>query len=226
MKERLHQIIQQIRPEASGFIDIGTDHGYVPVQMALRGFKGNIIATDLRKEPLKKAKQYAQKMGVLERIDFYLADGLDGCNTQMFDTIVISGMGGDTICTILDRAEWLMEPGYHLILQPMTHPEVVRYWLVNNGYMIDQELLSAESGHFFQIISSSFGQNSTLTDAEFLIGSSKDREEDLLYQRLIAHQIRILDKRIEGIISSGRSMETELGFIQHTITQLKELQVT
>ena len=226
MKERLQQIIQLITPDAAGLIDIGTDHGFVPVHMALRGFKGNIIATDLREEPLQKAKQYALGKGVLQKIDFYLSDGLDGCNRQLFDTIVISGMGGDTICSILDRAEWLMEPGYHLILQPMTHPEVVRYWLVNNGYRIDHELLSADADHYFQVISCRFGLNSILSDAEYLIGSSFGRREDPLYQRLIAHQIRILNKKCTGISRSGRVRDSEMRFLCQIMSQLKELQIS
>ena len=226
MKERLQQIIQLIQPDAVGIIDVGTDHGFVPVQMALCGFNGNIIATDLREDPLMKAKKYAREKDVFNRIEFYCADGLEECSRQLFDTIVISGMGGDTICRILDRAEWLMEPGYHLILQPMTHPEVVRYWLVHNGYRIDCELLSAEADHYFQIISSVFGENKSLSDAEYLIGSSAGRREDPLYQKLILHQIWILNKKCEGIIRGENSKESELNFLRQILAQLKELQIS
>ena len=224
MKERIEQIIQLIRPDSSGIIDVGTDHGYVPVQLARSGFTGAIFASDIREAPLRKAISYASECNVLDRITFSLADGLDGSNPDCFDTIIIAGMGGDTICRILDRAEWLESPGYSLILQPMTHAEVVRYWLVHNGYRIDRELLSCEADHFFQLMFCQFGQNNKMSDAEYLVGSSGNRNRDLLYQMLVNHQIQILEKKYRGLSDSFIEKKEELVFWQKVIMELKELQ--
>lgn len=60
------------------------------------------------------------------------------------DTIVIAGMGGDMICRILDEAEWCMSGKYKLILQPMTKQDILRYWLVNNGFEICRELIAED----------------------------------------------------------------------------------
>lgn len=72
------------------------------------------------------------------------------------DTIVIAGMGGDMICRILDEAEWCMSGKYKLILQPMTKQDILRYWLVNNGFEICRELIAEDAGVLYQILTDAF----------------------------------------------------------------------
>ena len=116
-----------------GVADVGTDHGLLPVSLALQGYRGNLVATDIHELPLQTAMRQAEESGVKDRILFCLTDGLDGLDPSMIDTIVVAGLGGDVICSILDRAEWTMNPRYQLLLQPMTKAEVLRFWLCNNG---------------------------------------------------------------------------------------------
>ena len=103
MNKRL-ELIASILPHGRGFADVGTDHGYLPVYMAQHGYSGKIIASDINEGPLSTAVASARQAGVEDRICFRLCDGLDGCGSEELDTVVIAGMGGDTICGILDRA--------------------------------------------------------------------------------------------------------------------------
>ena len=103
MNKRLEAIYALIG-EGRGLVDVGTDHGYIPTALAQSGYAGNIIASDIKPGPLQAARRSAENAGVADKIDFLLCDGLDGCDPSAIDTIVIAGMGGDTICGILDRA--------------------------------------------------------------------------------------------------------------------------
>ena len=82
-------------------------------------------------------------------------------------------MGGDLICDIIDRAEWTMDSAYKLILQPMTKSEVLRFWLVNNGYNIEKETYI----DCYTILSVRFsGQNSRYNDSEIYVGKNPSKE--------------------------------------------------
>ena len=43
-------------PEGAYLADVGTDHGYLPTWLLLRGSIRGAIASDLRKGPLERAK--------------------------------------------------------------------------------------------------------------------------------------------------------------------------
>ena len=105
MSNRL-ELIASFVEGGLGVADVGTDHGYIPVMLAKRGYKGNIIATDINDGPLQKAKQNLMDAECEDAVELILCDGLDGCKPEMVDTIIVAGIGGDAITGILDRAEW------------------------------------------------------------------------------------------------------------------------
>ena len=223
MTQRLETICRMIRP-GRGVIDVGTDHGYLPERLALDGYPGLIFASDLREGPLAAARRTAALSGVTDRICFLLSDGLDACPPDAVDTIVIAGMGGDTICGILDRAEWCMDPAYRLILQPMTKAEILRYWLSNNGFRIEEEKLVYEGETIYQIIGTVFcGENERLSDVELYIGKQGLADQEL-YQQLVERQIRRLEKRLLGLrTSSEEEKSREISELERRYHELLDI---
>ena len=201
MNRRLDCLYRLIAPGV-GLIDVGTDHGYLPVRLAAEGYRGHLYASDIREGPLSAAKRNAAEADVAARIRFLLSDGLEACPPEDVDTIVIAGMGGDTICGILDRAEWCMDPRYHLILQPMIKAEILRYWLCHNGFLIDREELVEDGGTIYQIVCAVFtGENERLSDAELWLGK-RGLADPELYRRLLEREIGRVKRQIEGLASS------------------------
>lgn len=205
MNKRL-ELISALIPPGVGFADVGTDHGYLSVHMARHGYKGNIIASDLRPDPLSCAVASAREAQVEERIRFVLCDGLDGTAPDEVDTIVIAGMGGDTICGILDRAEWCMDARYLLILQPMTKAEILRYWLVNNGFAIEQEHLLRDAGETYQLFTARFGSETKLCDAELFAGCYPLVRSQPLFPEYLDALIRRFEKAIGGMGRAKRAI--------------------
>lgn len=206
MNIRLLEISKLIN-EGVGFADIGTDHGYLPIYMAQNGYKGNIFASDINADPLNCARRNAIDASVEDRISFTLCDGLDDSIQNRVDTIVIAGMGGDTICGILDRAEWCMNSCYKLILQPMTKAEILRYWLSYNDFDIHEEILLDDGGSIYQIICAVYGQRHTLSDAELFTGRSDKARKQPLYGMLLSKQIQRFEKLICGLECSDREAD-------------------
>lgn len=223
MNKRLELIMSRISG-SKGLIDVGTDHGYLPIALAQNGYKGAIIASDINIEPLNKARENAKASGLDRRIDFRLGNGLEACEGHEVDTIIIAGMGGDSICGILDRAEWCMSPDYELILQPMTKAEILRYWLVNNGFVIKYEDRVLENGTVYQIITASFeDRNTRLSDAELFTGSVSLRHDGLFSYELEA-LIQRFNKAAQGMREVERKSALRKLYLD-IISELEEMRM-
>ena len=203
MNKRLRAIEEMVRPGV-GLIDVGTDHGYLPVSLAQHGYPGRLIAADIGEGPLTAARRSAESAGLLDRIEFQLCDGLALCDPTAVDTIVIAGMGGDSICGILDRAEWCMDRCYRLLLQPMTRAEVLRYWLSNNDFVIEQERLVADGGEIYALLSAHFGGKQKLSDAELFSGAFSQIRQEPLWPAFSAALRKRMEKQIRGLRQSSR----------------------
>lgn len=200
MTERLNSILSLIE-NGRGMADIGTDHGYIPIELAKRDYKGKIIAVDINAFPLQKARLNAVSAGLEDLIDFRLSDGLDCISKDEIDTIVISGLGGSIICDILDRAEWTMDGKYKLVLQPMSKAEVLRYWLTNNGYSIEKEFDVLDGRTPYSIICSVYsGNNTAYSDAELFTGKQPSK-------KAVLHAINYLSEKPDSDFWNNIKME-------------------
>ena len=215
MKKRLECIASHV-PDGIGMIDVGTDHGYLPVALARRGYPGALYASDINAGPLAAARRSAAEAGLSGRIEFQLCDGLDRCAPESVDCIVIAGMGGDTICGILDRAEFCMDPRYTLVLQPMTRAEVLRYWLVYNEFEIAAEDIAEEGGTLYTVLVARFGGVTRLNEAELFTGSFAQIREHPLGRRMIGVQLA----RFNGVLAALERSGAGIGDGRQTLTRL------
>lgn len=222
MNKRLKAIFSHIS-DGIGVVDVGTDHGYIPAALAESGYTGNIIASDINMGPLESAQRNAEDIGVRDNIDFLLCNGLEKCDPSKIDTIVIAGMGGDTICGILDRSEWCIADGYKLILQPMTKAEILRFWLINNGFKITNEEY-VHDGNLYQILLAEFGASVRYSDAELYTG----KYEQVCFDGLFPEYLEKLIGRFEyenRAMSSAESGRDDLRsqFGRHIMNELYEM---
>lgn len=223
MNKRLLLIAENI-DKGTGVVDVGTDHGYLPVYLAEKSYEGNIIASDINADPLNKAICHAREAGFEDKIEFMLCDGLRKCQPEKVDTIVIAGMGGDMIVKILDESEWCMSSEYKLILQPMSKAEVVRYWLAYNEFAFEKELIVDENNTLYQIIIARFGGKTGHNDAELFSGKYDLAEDKSLYLRHFEN----LKKRFERAVSemsSGESIpEYRKKLFEEMLSQMEEME--
>ena len=90
--------------EGALVLDIGSDHGYLPIGLVKGGRAARVIAGELNRDPFLNAMSSvaAEPPEVAGRIEVRQGDGLgvlqDGCEV---DTITVSGIGGVTIARIL-----------------------------------------------------------------------------------------------------------------------------
>lgn len=223
MSNRLELIASFVK-NGIGVADVGTDHGYIPVMLVKRGYKGNIIATDINEGPLNKAKQSLIEADCEEAVELILCNGLDGCESEKIDTIIVAGMGGDTITGILDRAEWCAREDIKLILQPVTKPEILRYWLVNNDFRITNEAQAEENGIVYQIICAVPGRDCRYKDSELFIGRYDLIKGSTYYEQMLDKHIIRFSSAAEGLKSTDRvELLPWLGIIENILQELKTM---
>ena len=199
---RLQVIADWVAPGAR-LADVGTDHGYLPVWLRLRGKIPQAIASDLRPGPLERARQTGRTYRA-EHIDYRLCNGLAAIRPEEADTIVMAGMGGETILSILKAAPWTADGAHTLLLQPQTHEELVRQFLAGHGFCITREALVRDRGVLYTVMEAKRGEmNLSLAQ----LWGGVQLVHDPLAERYIVEKIVRLLGILAGIKRSAQAEE-------------------
>jgi len=215
------QLLADLVPPGTRLADVGTDHGYLPVWLLQEGRISHAIASDINAAPLEHARRTAAEFGVAENIDFRLCAGLDGIRPDEIDTIVIAGMGGESILSILSAAPWTRSSAMPLLLQPMTKVEMLRIWLADNGYTFTGERLVADKDFLYPVLCVTGGKGESLLPEEAYVG--KLLSGDPLYGQYLDQQIKKLRRRITGLRSAaGPVSSAELKNLEELCASLEK----
>ncbi len=129
--------------------DVGCDHGYVSIYLVQHGISEGAIAMDVRKGPLAMAAGNIAECGLGEAIETRLSDGLLELSEGEADSLVIAGMGGKLMMSILDRKDLAGLGIRYAILQPQSDIELFRGYLRDKGYVIENEKIVFEDGKYY-----------------------------------------------------------------------------
>ncbi|MBM7865529.1 hypothetical protein GTO89_01885 [Heliobacterium gestii] len=141
-------------PPGLPIADIGTDHAYIPVHLVKTGRIPSAVGVEVHPGPLEAARQHVAAYGVKDKIDIRAGDGLAPLQPGEVGAIVIAGMGGGTIQTILTEgdAAGKLAGVSRLILQPLEGAGELRRWLHHRGWRIVEEDLVAEGARIYEVI--------------------------------------------------------------------------
>lgn len=139
--------------ENSRVADIGTDHGYLAIELVKSGRASFAVASDKNPMPLDAAKKNISAAGLNNFIEVRLGDGLKVLREGEVDTICVAGMGGALIAEILNDSPQILKSVQKLILQPMNATEKILSWLKNNSWYIADIDLAEVGGIIYEIIS-------------------------------------------------------------------------
>lgn len=222
LSPRLKTVAQLVRPGAR-LVDVGTDHAYLPAALLLEGRIEGAVAADLRRGPLDRARQTAREYGCTERMEFRLCDGLSAIAPEEVDTVVIAGMGGETIAQILAAAPWTREEGVRLILQPMSGQHQLRAWLQGAGYCILEERLAKEGETLYVVLLVQGGEMGRQTPAQLWAGAqSRDPLRGEWLDHLLEKTKRALDGLAKARSAQGEPRRRELEQVYAGLTDMKK----
>jgi len=153
--------------------DVGCDHGYVPVSLVLSGKIPAAVASDINEGPLQSCANLVREYALEDNIRCVLSDGLQEVNSEDVDDILIAGMGGEMIAKILSACPWAKEK--HLVLNAMTHTELAREWLFENGFAIQNDIIVKEGRHYYSVLDAVYtGENTAYAAADCYLGNIND----------------------------------------------------
>lgn len=172
LSKRLQACADLVRDGAS-LADIGCDHGYVVVYLAEENKIKSAVASDINEMPLNSCRALVREHCLEDKIRCVLSDGLDMIKDGEAEDILIAGMGGELIADILSRCAYVKKK--HLVLNPMTHPELARKWLFENGFEIENDIVVADSKHHYSVLDAYYTGKSAACDSKnIFLGNISD----------------------------------------------------
>ncbi len=145
MMDRLEAVFD-IVPNVASIADIGTDHGYLAVELIVRGKAKHVIAGDVHKGPLESAKSYVASRGLSDVIDCRLGDGLQVTQKGELNGAICCGMGGFLMRDIVEEGPESLE---FYVLQPQNGQAELRQYMVEKGYRIVKEIIMKDMGKMY-----------------------------------------------------------------------------
>lgn len=133
--------------------DIGCDHGRLICALLERSPERSGIAADISGESLEKARRLAEICGLTDRISFRTGDGLSVLERGEAEGIVLAGMGGEAIVSILERGEAALCGVKLGVFQPMRGVEELRRYLYAGGWRIAEDEVVPDAGRLYQVFS-------------------------------------------------------------------------
>ncbi len=185
--------------------DVGTDHAYLPAYLVQSGKSCRAVAADINEGPLRRARETVREYGLEGKIDTVLCDGLSALKPYSPEDIIIFGMGGELIKSIIGAAPWTRSHDIRLILQPMSHRAELREWLLAEGYEIIDEATSLADGRIYQTVCAEYrgGERERYSPAELLVGKHNIARADKLTEQYIHQVYSTYKTRLCGKMKAG-----------------------
>lgn len=150
LSKRLQGITKMVDRSQIG-LDIGCDHGYIPMYLVKNNYCKRFIASDVNLGPLEKAKRNIENEGLINKIELRRGSGFKVVSENEVNFAILSGMGGYLIRDLIEESFDIVSKLQYLILQPIQNIEVLREYLYNKGFEILDEAIVWDD-FYYQIL--------------------------------------------------------------------------
>ena len=179
ISDRLKTVASFVLKEKSNkIIDVGCDHALLDIYLLERDDSLNLVASDNKKAPLENAKKNIEKYSFLNKIELSLKNGIENIDDDI-DTVVIAGMGMETIVEILNNGKKELKHVNRLIISSNNKYEDLRKKIISLGFFISDERIVCEEEKYYIVV-------------EFKKGSQKYTNEELYFGPILLENINEL----------------------------------
>lgn len=205
MTERLKEIASFL-PADIWYGDIGADRGELAYALlAARQVRGAILG-DISPRCLKRAEELFDEAPFRDQVCFRCGDGLTILAPGEVDYVVIAGMGGRTVCDILEKGNTVCKQLSGIIIQAMTDVPTVRQYLADHSFHLADEALLEEEGHFYTVLHAVPGLM-PIDDFEVAAGPCLLAERHPLLPKLIEKELVERRDILKSLAHTGRGRE-------------------
>lgn len=186
-------------PNNTNVADIGSDHGYLLMQLFDSGHSGFLLGVENKKGPFETLKFNVNKNKYKNKINISYSNGLNDV-TNDYSTIAIAGMGADNIIEIVNQNINKLVFIDHIIVDSHTKTYEIRHFFVNLGYKIDKEVIILEDNVFYEIIRFSKG-NEIYSELDFKYGPLLRKNKTQIFIDYYKQQIEKINNILLNIDS-------------------------
>ena len=186
-------------------VDVGTDHGLLPIALVGSGRASRAIAADLRPQPLSMAEQNVARFDKADAVDLRLGDGLSILKPFEADTVTIAGMSGRRMVDILRAVDLEELEIDRLILQPNSDQLELRQELSADGWKVVYERLVACGQRCYVVIVFEREEESiSLSREDALLGPFLSQSaEDPFFKLWCKIMADLLQVKVDGLRQGG-----------------------
>lgn len=146
------QMVTDCVTKGNTVADVGCDHAYISIYLVEHEIATRTVALDINRGPLERAAKNVSEYGYCDRISTRLSNGLEKLEPGEVQTIVIAGMGGELMVSILRNKELCVDMAEELVLQPQSEIDKVRRYLHNRRFSITEENMCIDDGKYYVVI--------------------------------------------------------------------------
>lgn len=217
LSKRLKRVAEQIT-DARTVADIGCDHAFTSIYLVRTGRTKKAIAMDIGRQPLLRAKEHIQMYQMQDCIEVRRSDGAKGLKRGEADVILISGMGGNLICRILNESAEKMKDAEQLVLSPQSDIPRVRKQIHALGFCIQKEEMVLDQNKYYVILSAVPGEEAYEQPEEYKYGKCLIEGQDPVFYEYLKKQYSQMDRVIASMEKSRLSEKSR----EHLEKQKKE----
>lgn len=192
------KLISEFVPLNSKVMDIGCDHGLLDIYLYQNKIVKKIIASDINFSALNNAIENIKANKLEKEIETRLSDGLENIHPEdEIDTLVIAGMGSNTIVNMLKKDIKKLDKIKTIIIQSNTKLEFLRSEIVKLNYYITDEAIVEDNKKIYIVIKFIKGRRK-YTKKELYFGPILLSTKSLVFQKYTKDNL----KKLQCILSS------------------------
>ena len=172
------QAVADLVTEGASVADIGTDHGYIPIYLIEHNIAGKVIALDINRGPLERARMHVVGHGLKGKIETRLSDGLEKVLPGEVDT---------------------------MILQPQSEIGKVRRFLNEHNLQITEENMVEEDGKFYPMMKVIHGKKEEYTICEYTYGKRLLLEQHPVLKKYLDREMQIKESVFQQLFKHQNS---------------------
>jgi tRNA (adenine22-N1)-methyltransferase len=227
LSERLSAVAAHL-PKSAHFVDVGSDHAYLPCYVCLQDPSSKAVAGEINEGPFRSAQKQVKLQGLIDRIDVRKGDGLAVVAPDEVKQVVVAGMGGPLIASILEQGKDKLGHVEQLIVQPNIDARALRKWFQNNGFVLQKEQILEEAGHIYEVLvavregKSIYHEDAAVREKELLFGPILLKEKNEAFRAKWLDYKQKLERNVANMQQAQHVDEAKLASFKKELIWLEE----
>lgn len=181
--------------------DVGADHGKLMIALFESGRINRGYAIENKKGPYNRLVEALADNQLDEVIVPLLSDGIEDL-PSIVSTVVIAGMGGENIVSILKKHPEKLKNVDTIIVDPHSEVPLVRQEISNLGYAIAEEKMIKDDDVFYEIIKFIKSDIAFYSEKDLEFGPILSHEKSATFKE--KYQSRI--NEIDNLLNSNKKL--------------------